>query len=264
MTAGVDYTESDYSSGFAPRYKQTDTAGWGLVKLAFFDEKIILNGGIRHDVYTFKVDGNTEDLDNTSLSAGIAFNPWEWLTLRANIGESYKVPSGLYVVGYEGLNGVKGNPSLKPEKGLTRDVGFEARWRGLKAGLTYFATEYRDKILNRGIDDAGYSSEYYNQDGQSFINGLEGSLSFDLGEFNDWEFMLRPYLNFTRASQEHPRADGLFRTEFQPSRMGPGRGSALHLPRFSARIQFQRGLPLSRSAHGRQADRRLFHQQDRL
>lgn len=207
VTAGVDYTESGYSSGFAPRYKQTDTAGWGLVKLAFFDEKIILNGGIRHDVYTFKVDGNTEDLDNTSLSAGIAFNPWEWLTLRANIGESYKVPSGLYVVGYEGLNGVKGNQSLKPEKGLTRDVGFEARWRGLKAGLTYFATEYRDKILNRGIDDAGYSSEYYNQDGQSFINGLEGSLSFDLGEFNDWEFMLRPYLNFTKLF-EYKDAEG--------------------------------------------------------
>ncbi len=119
-----------------------------------------------------------------------------------------KVPSGLYVVGYEGLNGVKGQPvPQKPEKGLTRDVGFEARWRGLKAGLTYFATEYRDKILNRGIDDAGYSSEYYNQDGQSFINGLEGSLSFDLGEFNDWEFMLRPYLNFTKLF-EYKDAEG--------------------------------------------------------
>lgn len=207
LTGGLDYAESEYSSGLAPRYTQTDTAGWGLIKLTFFDEMLILNGGLRSDAYTFKVDGNTRDMNNTSLSAGLAFNPLAWLTLRANIGQSYKVPSGLYVVGYEGPNGVRGNPDLNPEKGLTWDVGLDARWRGLKAGLTYFATEYRDKILHRGISEAGYTSIYYNQDGKSFINGLEGNLSFDLGEFYDWEFMLRPYLNFTRLF-EYKDAEG--------------------------------------------------------
>ncbi|MBD5553353.1 MAG: TonB-dependent receptor [Desulfovibrio sp.] len=207
LTAGLDYTESEYSSGFAPRYQQTDTAPWAMLKLSFLDDMIVLNGGWRYDAYTFKVDGDSQDLQNSSLSAGIAFNPWDFLTLRANIGESYKVPSGLYVVGYEGPNGVKGNSSLEPEKGLTWDVGLDARWRGLRLGLTYFATQYRDKILNEPISEPGYTSMYYNQSGESFINGLEGSLSFDLGEFYDWEFMLRPYLNFTKLFQ-YSDADG--------------------------------------------------------
>lgn len=198
ISGGMDYTESEYSSGFAPRYKQDATAGYGLIKLALLEEMLILNGGIRYDHYLFRVDGNSQDLNNASISAGMAFSPWEWLTLRANIGQSYKVPSGLHVVGYEGPDGVKANPDLEPEKGLTWDAGIAANWRGLKAGLTYFATDYRDRILGRAIRDSIYSIEYYNQPGDSFINGLEGNLSFDLGDFFDWPFTLRPYLNFTK------------------------------------------------------------------
>lgn len=207
ITGGMDYAESVYSSGFAPSYRQMDAAGWGLLKLAFFEEKLILTGGLRHDSYQFMVDGKTRNMDNTSLSAGIALNPWDWLTFRANVGESFKAPSGLYVVGYEGPSGVLGNSGLNPEKGLTWDAGFEARWRGLKLSLTYFATDYRDKILNMPINVAGYSSMYYNQEGSSFINGLEGSLSLDLGELYDWEFTLRPYLQFTKLF-EYKDAEG--------------------------------------------------------
>ena len=198
LIGGMDYTESQYSSGFAPRYTQTDTGAYGMMKLAFFKDLIILNGGLRYDFYTFKVDGNTQDMSNTSLSAGITINPLDWLSVRANIGQSYKVPSGLYVVGYEGPYGVRGNPDLEPEKGLTWDAGVAAHWRGLKAGLTYFATEYRDKIMNRALSNGSGYTEYYNQSGKSFINGLEGDLSFDFGEFYDWDFTLRPYLNFTK------------------------------------------------------------------
>lgn len=207
ITGGLDYGLNEYSSGFSPRYQQTNTAPWGLLKLTFFDEMLILTGGLRYDAYTFKVDGNTQDLNNTSLSGGIAFNPWSFLTLKANIGESYKVPSGLYVVGFEGPNGVKGNPNLEPEKGLTWDVGFDANWRGLKVGISYFATEYRDKLVYMPINDGAFTSIYYNQSGESFINGLEGNLSFDLGEFYDWEFTLRPYLNFTKLF-DYKDADG--------------------------------------------------------
>ena len=207
LAGGIDYTESEYSSGFAPSYTQTDTGAYGMVKLAFFDDFLVLNGGLRYDFYTFNVDGNTQDMTNTSLSAGVILNPLDWLSVRANIGQSYKVPSGLYVVGYEGPYGVRGNPDLEPEKGLTWDVGVAASWRGLRAGLTYFATEYRDKIISRALADSSGYSEYYNQSGQSFINGLEGSLSLDLGEFYDWDFMLRPYLNFTRLF-EYRDAEG--------------------------------------------------------
>lgn len=197
LTGGVDYTESGYSQGYNPRYTQTNTAGFFMAKLSFMDEFLVLTGGLRYDDYTFKVNGNTKDLNNTSFSGGVALNPWDWLTLRASFGESYKVPSGLYVIGYEGLyNKVEGNSDLQPEKGYGWDVGFDVRYRGLGASLTYFSTIYSDKFLYETLPN--YSIRYYNGEGTSYYNGFEGQVSFDLGEFFEWDFALRPYLNFTK------------------------------------------------------------------
>lgn len=198
MTGGMDYTVSEYSSGFAPRYRQTDLGAYGIVKLEFMDDLLILTGGARFDNYNFEVEGRSQILRNASFSGGVVLNPLNWLALRANIGQSYKVPSGLAVVGYHGPSGVKGNPDLEPEKGLTWDVGAGVKAGALQAGLTYFSTLYRDKVISRSINDAEFSSQYYNESGESFVNGLEGSFSLDLGELYDWDFALRPYLNFTR------------------------------------------------------------------
>lgn len=196
LTGGVDYTTSEYSSGFAPSYQQDDTALFALAKLNFFDDMLVLTGGIRYDAYTFKVDGDSQDMDNTSFSAGLAFNPYDWLTLKASFGESYKVPSGLYVVGYEGAGGVEGNPSLEPEKGYGWDTGIDIHWRGLNLGLSYFSTLYENKFLFEMVPSGKY--RYYNADGSSWFSGVEGQISFDLGEFFEWDFVLRPYFNFTR------------------------------------------------------------------
>lgn len=196
LTGGIDYTASEYISGFEPAYEQENTAEFGLLKLAFFDEKIVLTGGIRQDVYKFKVKNSQRSLNNTSLSSGIALNPWNWLTLRASLGESFKVPSGLAILGYSaGINEVIGNPDLKPEKGLGWDTGFDIHYSGLKMGLTFFSTEYHDKII---IDKKSLKTRYVNEDGKSFFNGLEGNISLDLGEFFDWNFTLAPYFNFTK------------------------------------------------------------------
>lgn len=196
LTGGVDYTTSEYSSGYAPDYRQTDTGGFAMLKLSFLDELLTITGGIRHDGYMFEVNGREQYLDNTSLSTGIAINPRDWLTLRASLGESYMLPSGLAVVGYDGPSGVTGNSNLKPEKGLGWDAGLDIHWRGLNLGLTYFATDYRDKITSTYLPTG--KQYYYNADGSIFMNGLEGQISFDLGEFFEWDFALRPYFNFTK------------------------------------------------------------------
>lgn len=197
LSGGIDYAENEYSSGFAPRYSQKNTAAFSMVKLSFLEELLILTGGVRYEAYTFRVDGNQQDMDNTSLSAGIAINPADWLTVRSTVGESYKVPSGLYVVGYDSSYGaVEGNSDLKPEKGISWDAGFDIHYSGLKLGLTYFSTNYRDKITYEM--QANGKMRYYNESGATYYNGLEGQLSLDLGEFFEWDFVLRPYFNFTR------------------------------------------------------------------
>lgn len=196
LTGGIDYSDNKYSSGYAPHYKQTDTAAFGMLKLSFLEEMLTITGGIRYDSYTFEVNGNEQNLDNVTLSAGLAVNPFEYLTFRASLGESYLAPSGLAVVGYDGPYGVTGNPDLKPEKGLGWDTGIDVRWQGLDVSLTYFATNYRDKITSTYLPTG--KQFYYNADGSIFYNGFEGLISIDLGELFEWDFVLRPYFNFTK------------------------------------------------------------------
>lgn len=200
LTGGVDYTDNEYltSSIWSHNYQQKNTAGFGMAKLSFLDELIVLTGGIRHDSYTAKVSGKEERMDNTSLSAGIAVNPLDWLTIKASYGDSYKLPSGLYVIGYEGAGGrTIGNPDLKPEKGYGWDAGIDIHWRSLKVALSYFSTLYTDKIIST-YSDADFATKYVNADGISYYNGLEGEISLDLGDFFEWDFELRPYFNFTK------------------------------------------------------------------
>lgn len=204
LTGGVDYTDNEYltNSLYSHNYQQRDTAGFGMVKLSFLDELLTLTGGIRYDAYTSKVSGKEKDMNNTSLSAGIAINPLDWLTIKGSYGDSYKLPSGLFVLGYEGATGTTiGNPDLKPEKGYGWDAGIDIHWRSLKLGLSYFSTQYTDKFLDEysyNFATSTYETRWTNADGIVYFNGLEGEISFDFGDFFDWDFALRPYFNFTK------------------------------------------------------------------
>lgn len=203
LTGGVDWNDSDYadSTGYAPKYEKENAAGFLLAKVALFDEMLVLSGGLRYDTYKYKANSKSEYLDNTSLSAGLAFNPLDWLTFRANIGESFRVPSGIQVVGYsDGWSNYIGNPDLTPEKGLGWDVGVEVAHKGFNAGLTYFSTDYRDEIVYQPVPGS-YDYQYVNRDGVSRYRGIEGQISYDLGQYFDWDFMLRPYLSFTHFFQ---------------------------------------------------------------
>lgn len=204
LTGGLDYGDNEYltNSIYNHNYQQTNTAGFGIIKLSFLEELVTLTGGIRYDAYTAKVSGKEDNMNNTSLSAGIAINPLDWLTIKASYGDSYKLPSGLYVIGYDG-GGSKtiGNPDLKPEKGYGWDAGIDVHWRSLKLGLSYFSTQYTDKFVSEySFDYNTYTTEtrWANADGIVYYNGLEGEISFDLGDFFEWDFALRPYFNFTK------------------------------------------------------------------
>ncbi len=204
LTGGLEWSDSDYTSTYSgysaiyntPKYEQENMAGFLLAKVALLDETLFLTGGVRYDQYEFSVEGKTEDLDNVALSAGIAYNPLDWLTLRANIGESFKVPSGIHVVGYESTVGkYYGNSELEPEEGFGWDIGFEINYNGFSAALTYFSTDYENFI---GTEPYFDGTRYVNKEGTSKIRGIEGLISYDIGRPLGWDFMLQPYLNFTR------------------------------------------------------------------
>ena len=210
LTGGFDWLKNKYLSDVttnSPWYQNitpdkgetNNYAGFLLAKLNLFDEMLILSGGVRYDAYKLKVGNKNRDLDNTSFSVGAAFNPLDWLTLRANYGESFRAPTGLETIGYTSTYGTyHGNFDLKPEKGRGWDAGFDVNYQGFNLGLTYFETRYDNKIK---AEDLGWPDYQFVNVPEALYRGIEGQASFDLGTFFDWPFALRPYLNFTHILQ---------------------------------------------------------------
>jgi outer membrane cobalamin receptor len=79
---------------------------------------------------TLKATSVTHDI--TSGTIGAAATPTGWLTIKANYGRYYRVPTLMELFGYRGL--VVPNPGLEPEAGLNRDLGFRIEGRSGRIG----------------------------------------------------------------------------------------------------------------------------------
>ncbi len=211
LTGGMEYnnTESEKKSPYygTPKYKLSNVSSFLMVKTAFFDEKLIFSAGARYDDYKMKVEEEKTE-DNVSLNAGVVYSPWDWLTFRANIGEAFRMPTGLEVLGYkDSMTTYTSDPNLGPEEGLGWDIGFESQYKGFKGGLTYFVMDWKDRIV--GIGDY-YNVCYQNASNKVKIRGIEGNISYDIGEAFGWDFILRPYVSFTHIiDQEGPDYRGV-------------------------------------------------------
>ena len=108
--------------------------------------------GARHEVLT---SGRAV----TTGRAGLAVGVTEWATFRGSIGTAFKEPAleELYGDGFS-----MGEPSLRPERNHSREVGAESRLLGgvLMLGATAFWQRFTDLVQYRYID-AG-TSNYYN------------------------------------------------------------------------------------------------------
>jgi len=216
LTGGLDWNDAEYSTrtpaggGITNVYDRENIGAFLLAKVFLLNEKLVLSGGVRYDEYDVEMNTGSKTFDNTVFSAGIVYNPLDWLTLRGNIGESFKVPSGLHVLGFSG-NGWSyiAAPDLDPEEGFGWDIGAEINYNGFNAGLTYFSNDIKNKIDGSGMTPS-YEYYYVNLPGKSKLRGIEGQLSVDLGQLFEWDFMLRPYLNFTHLfTYEDPKGKKL-------------------------------------------------------
>ncbi len=195
FTAGLDWLKYDVANTYSTSSGKYDNVGVFLLgKAALFAESLILSAGVRYDTYTLEIEGEDDDLDKATPSFGIAWLPTDWLTLRGNYGQSYRIPQALELVGMPAFDYI-GNSDLRPEKGKGGDIGFEINYESLNLGLTYFQTDYKDKIASVSLP--GNITQYQNLDGTTKYRGLEAQLSYDLGAAFDWPFMLKPYVNLT-------------------------------------------------------------------
>lgn len=87
-----------------------------------------------------------------------------------------------------------GNPDLDPESSTTYEGGVDYNQAGLKGSLTYFYTDYEDKITSVYL--AGGEQSWDNI-GDATIAGFEMELSYDVGLLMQWDWEVRPYVGLT-------------------------------------------------------------------
>ena len=125
ITVGIDWVEYDIeTSGTPGEYSFDNPACYLLGKAKFFDQRFILSAGLRYDEFEVKVsepEGNTESNENLSTRLGMAYLVTDYLKLRANYGEAFKMPDAMEMAGNtESFYGrTVGNPDLDPETSET-------------------------------------------------------------------------------------------------------------------------------------------------
>lgn len=209
LTLGLDYVFYDlhtwrnsYTSTqgvFLGDYR--NMAGYISSKFRFYDEKLILSAGGRYDSYDAnsgpdKKTGTMANYSDTNFapSVGVAYLPAEWVKLRANYSEGFKMGSPKQTAG-DGVSYLP-NPELRPESSETFEFGVDVYGDYYRASLTYFQTEWVDKhdfYRVPGIAERPYT-RFKNLDGASTA-GFEFSLSADVGPSLGWDYSFRPYAN---------------------------------------------------------------------
>lgn len=208
LTAGLDWVNYETKdSEYSPSNTEYDNpAGFLLAKARLFDQKLILTGGVRYDEYEvdMKSEGGKESDEHTSPRVGAAYLLTDWLKLRANYGEAFRMPTARQLACDMNMWSVHyvGNPDLKPEKSETYEGGVDLSYASFNAGLTYFHTDFKDKIeeYTTGTGDTSYRNL-----GKAEIEGFEGSISYDVGSLFSWDYQVKPYVSFTYLTEYEDR-----------------------------------------------------------
>ncbi|MBT8491329.1 MAG: TonB-dependent receptor, partial [Deltaproteobacteria bacterium] len=199
LTAGFDWVNYETKdSEYSPSNTEYDNpAGFLLAKARLFDQDLIITGGVRYDEYEvdMKSDGGKESDDHTSPRIGVVYLLTDWLKLRANYGEAFRMPTAQQLACDMNMWSVHyvGNPNLKPEKSETYEGGLDFSHASFNVGLTYFHTDFKDKI--ESYTTSGGDTSYRNL-GKAEIDGFEGSISYDIGSPFSWDYQVKPYVSF--------------------------------------------------------------------
>jgi outer membrane receptor protein involved in Fe transport len=115
---------------------------------------LTLTGALRYDVTEYQFEdeidpGNNGDRNFYGLTprTGITYTPWGFVTLYANYGEGFRVPTTDELFAFGGPLG-SSNPNLQPVESRTYEAGLRLRPLGwLEMTAAYFLTDVRDEIV---------------------------------------------------------------------------------------------------------------------
>ncbi len=212
VTTGLDWLHYAVANSWNPKATNYDNpALFLLAKVGFLADQVFVSGGIRQDWYAVEVEqpaGRSEDDAHLTPQFGLAWMVTESLKFRGQVAEGFVMPSAdqLAIDMMAFGRHTVGNPDLDPEKSLTWEGGAEYVQSGFSGSLTWFATDFEDKIVASG--QANGASSYANL-GSATISGLEAALSYDLGAPLRWAWEIRPFVDLTWLDEYEDDATGL-------------------------------------------------------
>jgi len=205
VTTGFDWmnyeTEDDT---YSPKSTEYDNPAYFLLaKTRLLDKRLIFSGGLRYDKYEVEMkkgEGGKESGNNLSPRFGAAYLLTDYLKIRANYGEAFRMPSAdELAANYPSwLGNYIGNPDLDPEQSKTYEGGLDFSLATLNLSLTYFSTDFKDKIQTKALSSGDTTWENI---GNAEMSGFEGELSYDIGTLFDWDFQLKPYAGFVHLTE---------------------------------------------------------------
>ncbi|MFH0856195.1 MAG: TonB-dependent receptor [Candidatus Omnitrophota bacterium] len=139
LVGGLDHVRNMNDSTATAKHEYSVTSGYLENCFDLFDKKLIVNLSARLDDYS-----NFDTQVNPSLDFLYKLN--DAVKFHGLISRSYRVPTfnDLY---WPSADGMIGNPNLKPEKGVSGELGLETKInKYFTAGLTYFRSDYKQLI----------------------------------------------------------------------------------------------------------------------
>jgi len=204
ITAGFDWLDYEVENSWSPKTTDySNPALFLLSKASFLEDRLNANIGLRYDWYDVEVKnpaGRDADDSHFTPQVGLAWMLSDALKVRAQYGEAFMMPSANQMAAdyFSFGTRVLGNPNLNPEQSATWEGGVDYGQNGLSGSLTYFHTNFEDKIVNTYLPDG--SSTWKNL-GDATISGVEAEFAYDIGMAFNWPWEVRPYLNMTILTQ---------------------------------------------------------------
>ncbi|PTS82910.1 TonB-dependent siderophore receptor [Pseudomonas sp. HMWF032] len=178
-------------------------------------ERTIVTPGLRYD-------DHEEFGGNWSPSLNASHELTDELTLKGGIARAYKTPNLyqsnpnylLYSMGF-GCNAAEanaggcyliGNPDLKPETSINKEIGLALDKGTWRTSATYFRNDYKNKIVSSNTADFrlanGRRVQNWENSGKAVVEGVEGNLFVTLSPTLEWN------TNFTYMIESKDKDSG--------------------------------------------------------
>lgn len=213
---GLDFIRYQIKGVYNGNNVSKDLGVYLTSKIKPLGESLYISLGGRFDRFDFDIKDATTQLaksrskSNFSPSVGLSYLPFEWLKLRGNYSEGFRMPSSFEYVGGNYIGAATAyhpNPSLLPEESKTYEFGIDLDYRFISASLTYFHTVYTNKIVSQQLPGAVgypcyeiytcYNDYWYVNIKGATMAGYEFSANADLGQAFDIGFEIAPYVSLT-------------------------------------------------------------------